>query len=613
MSSFRAQKGFVHFVFANYKDCYLLPSLVRLDLNGYLYDQLKQKGYEGIYFISGMEGEYTLSLFDQPSRELYQKYGKKGKGLMGLFGGEEDDEARAYRLPGKTECARRFCAMLKKSRNQAFVFRPDTFDEIFGSQRQELEEFSRVGHRYLEQNGNILVLQMPMAASGSLPYLTDSKGIFAAGGEQELCPEVSMLLRQEHSVKLYEQLAKDMGDRMVTLSSFSYEQMLLVSRWLYLTTRPDWDWEDQDVKDLAAFLYTWYASPSLRRETGPLLSENEDRQFHVLLRDLTSTTTWWSLRRTMESMRLKAGNEPLKKYLQRTWQPELIVPGIRSDSLLARKMKQIQLPDTLYGAMPELGRSMVARFYDVAQEYQTPRSSPVCPELEKNLMQCLSYLESAVGRGDTTTFERAVKVLSYSANRRFAYEEDERRVLQCQQTVLQLSENVFELDTLIREDDQRISELTASKKRMILQIEQDRKAGAHVSGGTTAQEHALSVKMHEAVNLDRQIDNAARARAVKMERRAQYLDTLQNLELAAGSLGISAPQNVENVLRDAVEAMGRDVMANSQTESKLQELGKTLGYVMQEIPNQSDPEDVAAEYERMLRSLQQDEEPLINI
>lgn len=610
MSLFQAHRGFTHFVFANHKDSYLLPSLVRLGLNEYLYCQLKEQRYEAVYFISGMEGEYTLSVFDQPSRELYRKNGKKAKGFMGIFGQEDEDEARTYRLPGGAECARRLSAMLKKGRRQAFVFHPDTFREIFENQPQELEEFTRTGCKYLEQNENILVLQMPMAASGSQGLLTDPGGIFA---RQELCPEVGMLLRQEHSVKLYEQLAKDLGERMVVFSCFSREQLLLAAKWVYLTAHYDLDWQEQDAQDLAAFLYTWYASPMLRRETGALLSENEDRKFSLLLRELSSSTTWWSVNKALQEQRARAGKEPLEQYLRRVYKPELHLPGIRSDSLLARKIKQIRLPDTLYDSMPELGRSMIARFYDVAQEYQTPRSRPVCQELEKILMQCLSCLENAADRGDTTTFERAVKVLSYSVNRRFAYEADEERVLQCQLTVLQLSQNVFDLDEMIREDEQRIAEFKVSQKRIIGQIQEAVKQGVKITAGTTAQEHELSVKKHEVVNLERQIENTTRSKAVKLNRRAQYLDTLQNLELAAGNLGLTAPQNVDEVLKDAVEAMSRDAVSGSQLEGKLEELGKTLGYVMQEIPNQPDYESVDLEYERLLMGLEQEEEPLLNI
>ena len=610
MSLFQAHRGFTHFVFANHKDSYLLPGLVRLELNGYLYCLLKEQGYEAVYFLSGMEGEYTLSLFDQPSRELYRKNGKKTKGFMGLFAGEDTDEARSYRLPAGAEGARRLNNMLRKGRKQAFVFHPDTFREIFEKQPQELEEFARTGSKYLEQNENILVLQMPMSAGATLPLLTDPKGIFA---REELCPEVGLLLEQEHSVKLYEQLARDLGERMVVLSCFSKERLLPAVRWVYLTAHCDFGWQEQDVRDLTAFLYTWYASSMLRRETGPLLSENEERKFSLLLKELTGATTWWSVCRAVEEQKQKAGSEPLEQYLQRVYKPELSIPGIRSDSLLARKIKQIRLPDSLYSSMPELGRSMIARFYDVAREYQTPRSRPVCPALEKILMQCLSCLENAVGRGDTTTFERAVKVLSYSVNRRFAYEADEERVLQCQLTVLQLSQNVFELDEMIREDEQRIGEFKVSQKRLIGKIEEAVRQGVRITTGTTAAEQELSVKKHEVVNLERQIENTTRSRAVKLSRRTQYLDTLRNLELAAGNLGISAPENVDAVLKDAVEAMSRDVLSGSRLDSQLEELGKTLGYVMQEIPNQPDYESVDLEYERLLMGLEREEDPLLNI
>lgn len=612
MSSFHAQKGFVHFVFGNFKDCYLLPSLVQVDLNGYLYCQLKKQGYEGIYFISGMDGDFILNIYDEDSRELYQKLTKKGKGLMGFFGKDEEDAQASIGLPGGAECARRFTAMLKKGHNLAFVFRLNTFSEIFGGEdRERLAEFSRTGHKYLEQNGNILVFQLPMTASGSLPWLTDRKGVFAPLPEYSLCPEMALILEQEHSVKLYEQMSRDMGERCVFLNRFTPAQMEAVARRYFLTEKPDWSWQEQDVQDLGYFLCHWYGSAQLRRETGPILSENETKQFSLLLRDLRNATAWWSIQRSMTSLRNTREGDSLKQILQKHYPPDSCGAGILSDSLLARKMKQIQIPDTLYGSMPELGRDPLEKFQALVQEYQTPRSHPMCPELEKTLMQCLSSLEAAANRGDTATFERAVKALRYGVTQKFRYEEGERQVWTCQVTVLQLSEDIFRMDRLIQEDTRQLSQFTLSKKRLIRQIEEERKAsGLSVGHGLSPEEHALSIKMHEAVNLDRQIDNLTRARTMKLDRRAQSLDSLRNLELAIGNLGLGIVQNVDTVLRSAVETMERDMVASNQAESALQELGKTLGYVMQEAPGQMDTAHVEAEYEKLLNSMDE-EEPLI--
>ena len=108
--------------------------------------------------------------------------------------------------------------------------------------------------------------------------------------------------------------------------------------------------------------------------------------------------------------------------------------------------------------------------------------------------------------------------------------------------------------------------------------------------------------MHGAVSLERQIENLTRARAVKQERRTESLNALQNLELAVSSIGLGGHQHTEQVLQDAVETIERDVVAGNAAEEKLQELGKTLGYVMQEAQRQPDELDVAAAYEKLLQS-----------
>ena len=68
------------------------------------------------------------------------------------------------------------------------------------------------------------------------------------------------------------------------------------------------------------------------------------------------------------------------------------------------------------------------------------------------------------------------------------------------------------------------------------------------------------------------------------------------------SIGLGGHQHTEQVLQDAVETIERDVVAGNAAEEKLQELGKTLGYVMQEAQRQPDELDVAAAYEKLLQS-----------
>lgn len=280
MSGFQAREGFVHFVYANREDTYLLPGLLQQDLDGWLYCRLKQEGYEAVLKLSGGEEAYFLSPLDQPSRELYQKYGRKNKGFMGLFGAEEESEEGPYPMNGAAECIRRCQAMLKKGRGVAVMLPLETFLELLTGQPQELEELCRAGLKHPEANENILVLQMPMPA-GEKPAPKQGAG-------------------------LWQLLTEHMEERTLVLSSFDLEQLLPVARRIYLTCHFEWDWQDRDVQELAAFLRDWYASEALRQQTGPLLSENPDRKFSVLLRELTDPNIRQRLRLAMELQKLRA-------------------------------------------------------------------------------------------------------------------------------------------------------------------------------------------------------------------------------------------------------------------------------------------------------------------
>ena len=161
-------------------------------------------------------------------------------------------------------------------------------------------------------------------------------------------------------------------------------------------------------------------------------------------------------------------------------------------------------------------------------------------------------MESAAAKEDTETFNRAVKFLGCGVECDFRYGEQERKIWKYQLTILQLSEDVYRLEGLIREDTNQIVLHTKRKKELIRQIEAEKNAmGTGVFRGITAQEHELSVRMHEAVDLDKLIDNLTRSRAVKQERRNQSLTTLHDLELAVGSLGLGIGSDVEAVFHGA--------------------------------------------------------------
>lgn len=606
MALFQAQKGFTHFVFADPKDSYILPGLVRLDLNGYLYYILKEQGYESVLFVSGLESPFRLELYDEASRSLYLSHGRKSGGFWSKGTQDRTEDPRVYQL--SEDLPKRLINLLKKSSDTAFVFRLDSFYEIFNGNRGLLREFVRTGQRYLEQNGSILVLQMPLSAGGSLGYLTDPKGIFSDMDGISLCPEVTLILERNQDVKLYEALEREMGERCVFLEQFTFDKIQLMVRAAFLTD-PEWDWSEADVKDVAAFIDSWHSSECLRQQVGRVLSTEDSRPAWTLINQLSIPHERWKVLRVIRQWDTKG--QPLRQYLREAYPPDPESPRILADNQLAKAMGRICVPQELYGGSPELGKVILGRFQELVREYQTPRSRPCDKGLDDVLCEYIQILEKAAQRGDRETFERSVRFLDRAVESGFRFGAEDCQGWSIRTTILRLSVKLFELDSAIGEDTRQIASLEQRKKLLIEEVRKEKAAIGGVVLGDSVQEHLLSVKMHEAVELDRMIDKQMRARTAKENSRAEQRTALYNLELAAGSLGLSIGQDVEQALHQALELMERDAVHQQRAERKLTELDRSMGLVMEEVSGGSD-EDLLAEYEKLVSGMEQESPMLLD-
>ena len=104
MRRFDAGDGLYHLVFAN-EDTYYLDSLLKLNLRQYLYYELKGKGYESVFFLSGEEGNLFLTFGDARSQTVYERYTEQsaGKKLKNwLWGKEEHADCSAGRCRSAT-------------------------------------------------------------------------------------------------------------------------------------------------------------------------------------------------------------------------------------------------------------------------------------------------------------------------------------------------------------------------------------------------------------------------------------------------------------------------------------------------------------------------------
>ena len=54
--------GIFHFIFANTDDTYFLDSLLCVDFQKYMYLSLKESGYQYVYFVDGIENDFTIGI-----------------------------------------------------------------------------------------------------------------------------------------------------------------------------------------------------------------------------------------------------------------------------------------------------------------------------------------------------------------------------------------------------------------------------------------------------------------------------------------------------------------------------------------------------------------------
>lgn len=611
MERFSGGDGFVHFVFANGDDRYFLPSLVSMDLDGYLYHLLRQRGYQGIHFLRGLDEEYLWKIYDEDTRRSYLKYTKKSKGLFGLFGGpEEDPQARAY-VPGTADATlERMTNLIRKERKQAFVVLLDTFWDLAGRARPEmLVDFAQAGQRHLAQKGGILVLLAPVNAAGSLPYLQDKQGpLYAGWGSEEgcLCPELRRILSSEKNEKFYQQMARELGPRCQFFNDYSREQLTLLAKYFCLVRRNDWDGSRRAFEDLGDFLYCWHHSPALREKTGPILSENEKRKLSVLIRDLSGEACWGRVRREMQALRQEYPTGSLLSRLKTQYPLSEAVPSILADnSRVAQALRQLRVPGTIWESDGHLRK----RFDRICLDLQAPWCRPFARELENQICETVAALGTAGEQGDMATFRWAVECLESGLDQHLSYGDGEKKSWDCRMAILRTYQGLYEMERQFEANTRRLKELKEKQAAIVAHIQQRRSQGilnqrAMDKLEFSGEDMELSARMNEAVILSNQIENLARENARKLELRVQYNATVENLKLTLSSIALKSPQEVEQVLRDAQRWLAEEMVQGNRELDQLEDMNKTVGFVIQEGTGHIDVENIVAAYDRLLDETQ---------
>ena len=608
MREFEAEKGFIHLVFGQ-EDEYYLKSLVCLNMNQFLYYQLK-KTYEGIYFISGSQEEYQLEIPDEKACEYYGET-EDGGWIDWLFSSKKQviTPGEKKKIPKSQEESfrQKIFRILRKRKQQAFVFTIESFYDLF-QEEGAAEELWELQKKCLGKN--ILLVQAPPTLVGSLPYLEDKKGFFAS----RLFPEIFNQQSSRYE-KIYTRIQETLGDCCCYLNKLGNSEI----RWMlrrYLLEEKNLGAGKVYLADAYAdFIYAWYHSEALREETGPILPENEKRLIGQIRRGLDRPGTFSKI------------EDWIFRYKEDSWEAEGVLSAIQKEFPMDREENYIyadsQLLRRLNSAPVPKGRlatgSCREKMFKLRRELRIPRLGQQRMEQNPHISFCVKQLQEAGAKGDIQTYEKALDALEYGICRAENVGETAEEIWKIKEMIIQISGNVWTIGEQIDKDSKTIAEFSENKENLQREIRELETRGREIpkSGLLNIQKSAgnkisgdkliLNAKKDAALRMKEEIDNRKKQSALNLQIKNEYNDQIRKMEQTAAQilLGNFSKDNYE--IDTIVEKFQQNILANMKVVQKGKDSADQMQKIMEETGSRVERQMDQQEIERRYRLLIEEE------
>ena len=619
MSKFDAGDGLCHLVFANDDDVYYLKSLLKLNLRQYLYYKLKEKGYEGIYFLSGEDGKYFLTFGDIFSQTVYERYEQRSAGQKlknWLWGKEQQEDCSGRSLPVSDFMLllRRVLRMMKGERKLAFVFQIETF---FGlSDYPELiEDFCQAGQANYNR-GHILLIQASVMAGGSRRFFTDSQGVF----QSSLFPEIRMIFSEHKNVRIYEKLGEVMGQRISFLNTLEREAIRRMVRHFLLEqgTAAVCFWTK--AEDYTDVIWGWYHSAQYRDEAGPIFPENAKRMMRVIQTGLSDKKVFLKMDREIDRLRRLAGEQiPLSQWISQNCLIDSWQRLIYEDNVLLTRLDGMAIPLS----WRQIGGSWMRILGQIREELKKPSTMVQDPGEESYVFECMEHVSQACAREDFLTMEKALEALNYGICGRFISQQTEdgeaaRRELY--RSIIKVSEKLYEITGFYEEDSRKISAYRVRMDACIQAVhDYERDHGLEgmdysqyaqgKRGSISPQLHSLAAKKTEALNLRDAIRSGEHLQTQKEMLMARCRENIQKMEMAISNIAVGGMDNLKANMVYVAKLVERTAVDNNMMMSELAEASREVRFTMEEASEMYSEENEAnlAEIEREFEELLSEE------
>ena len=594
MTKFDSQNGWIQIAFANEEDTYVLPSMVSVNYQRFLFYCLKKAGYEAVFFWGDSDSKCELFYMDSVSAEYYEKIRPKGawERLLGsseIIPKNEEHKIASVKISNENVMEQLVYQIIKGKKKTALVIPMKVFDAFF----TKPDRAQTLMQKYKEQksNKNLILITSSVRAEDSNKYIIRENGILS-----KLFEEVRQAVIASKRNNLYECLQTNMGSKCTYLNELNSEMIRnIVRKQMLLNPVSDLNLSSVDM-DCIAMVYEWYYKSKTFRENTPIsLPENKKNELKVIAESLSNIRTLTTICTWMETVGEWKSADAFRFYLKNTYPKDVNKHLIYTDHYILRLWEDIVIPEGMLGIHQKSlkGTKMLIT--------ESIRSVILRNEEDldiTNLTVCMEQMKKSIKNKDTDSLRCAMNSVEFLLDNVYEREEAYQEIWSLYQMLFDICNEINKLKYEIEYNQQRIEELRKKFKQYGDEIDCQR------SSGITDQE--LQILLDDANQCLEEAEIVNDENIMRKNNIHVYKDVISTIQQAIQGHKGGGLINIQGVYEQAMMKQNEMLEKNFEMIKKLEEMKKHHPTYMESKPVQTvSVEEAEAQYRVLAEQMKQ--------
>lgn len=561
MTKFDSQNGWIQIAFANEEDSYVLPSMISVGYQRYLFYCLKKAGYEAVYFWGDSESKYELFFMDNDSANYYEKVRPKGA-LERILGSSdsvvknEEHKLTSVKIANENTMEQLVYEILKGKKKTALVIPMKVFDTFFSKS----DRAQTLVQRYKEQKSskNLLLITASVRAEDSNKYLIRENGILS-----KLFEEIRQAVIPSKGSNIYESMQMNMGDKCIYLNDLNRESICNVVR-KQMILNPATDLNiSLDMMERIAMVYEWYyQSRKFRENTPVMLPENKKRELKVIEKSLSNMRTLTTICTWIEDTGDWNSAEGFRAYLKNMYPKDTGECFIYTDNFLLRLWEQIIIPESMLNIYQKSWKRKMEDF--------TERLRAVILRNDEDLDKVnfdigMEQVKKSVKDHNADSLRHAMNSVEFLLDNVYEREASYQEIWPFYQKLFELSNEINKLKLEVEDNQHRMEELEIKFRQYDAKYMQSKQ----MPGITDAE---LEIMVKKILQCDEERTMIEHVKILKENQIHQYEDVIETIEQAIQSARGDGIANVQGVYEQAITMQKKMFDQSFQTIKEVEKI-----------------------------------------